>query len=52
MPLHLRGMNMLYEVMKAGGTSTVVVPSNAVQSMNFGTIAGITAVAQAEVPCE
>ena len=48
MALHLRGMNMLYEVMKAGGTSTVVVPSNAVQSMSFGTIAGVTAVAQAE----
>jgi regulator of protease activity HflC (stomatin/prohibitin superfamily) len=52
MALHLRGMNMLYEVMKAGGTSTVVVPSSAVQSMNFGTIAGITAVAQAEAPRE
>jgi regulator of protease activity HflC (stomatin/prohibitin superfamily) len=48
MALHLRGMNMLYEVMKAGGTSTVVVPSNAVQSMSFGTIAGITAVAKSE----
>lgn len=24
MAVHLRGMNMLYEVMKAGGTSTVI----------------------------
>lgn len=43
MALHLRGMNMLFEVMKAGGTSTVIIPSQAVQSMSFGTIAGITA---------
>jgi len=43
MALHLRGMNMLYEVMKSGGTATVIVPSAAVESMNFGTIAGITA---------
>src|SRR5581483_7117691 len=46
MALHLRGMNMLYEVMKAGGTSTVIVPSTAVESMNFGTLTGITALAR------
>lgn len=46
MALHLRGMNMLYEVMKAGGTSTVIVPSNAVQSMSFGGVAGLTALAK------
>lgn len=43
--MHLRGMNMLYEVMKAGGTSTVIVPSSAVDSMNFGGFTGITALA-------
>jgi regulator of protease activity HflC (stomatin/prohibitin superfamily) len=48
MAVHLRGMNMLYEVMKAGGTSTVIVPSSAVQSMSFGTIAGATAMASQE----
>jgi regulator of protease activity HflC (stomatin/prohibitin superfamily) len=38
MALHLRGMNMLYEVMKAGGTSTVIVPSSAVDSMSYGAL--------------
>ncbi|HEX5504603.1 MAG TPA: slipin family protein [Thermomicrobiales bacterium] len=46
MALHLRGMNMLYEVMKAGGTSTVIVPSTAVDSMSFGGVTGLTALAQ------
>jgi regulator of protease activity HflC (stomatin/prohibitin superfamily) len=46
MALHLRGMNMLYEVMKAGGTSTVIVPSSAVESMSFGGLTGVTALAQ------
>jgi regulator of protease activity HflC (stomatin/prohibitin superfamily) len=46
MALHLRGMNMLYEVMKAGGTATVIVPSTAVESMSFGGISGITALAK------
>lgn len=41
--MHLRGMNMLYEVMKSGSTSTVIVPSSAVDSMSFGGYAGITA---------
>jgi regulator of protease activity HflC (stomatin/prohibitin superfamily) len=48
MAVHLRGMNMLYEVMKAGGTSTVIVPSSAVQSMSFGGMAGLTALATQE----
>ncbi len=47
MAVHLRGMNMLYEVMKAGGTSTVIVPSTAVESMSFGGITGVTAMAKA-----
>lgn len=46
MALHLRGMNMLYEVMKAGGTSTVIVPSSAVDSMGLGGASGITALAR------
>lgn len=46
MGLHLRGMNMLYEVMKAGGTATVIVPSTAVESMSFGGVSGITALAR------
>lgn len=46
MALHLRGMNMLYEVMKAGGTSTVIVPSSAVESMSLGGASGITALAR------
>lgn len=46
MALHLRGMNMLYEVMRSGGTSTVIVPSSAVESMTFGGISGVTALAR------
>jgi regulator of protease activity HflC (stomatin/prohibitin superfamily) len=46
MALHLRGMNMLYEVMRTGGATTVIVPSTAVESMNFGGITGIAALAQ------
>ena len=45
MALHLRGMNMLYEVMKTGGTATVIVPSDAVKSMSFGGMAGFAALA-------
>ena len=43
--LHLRGMNMLYESVKERG-STIIVPSSAVDSMNLGGIAGITALAK------
>ena len=43
--LHLRGMNMLYESVKERG-STIIVPSSAIDSMNLGGIAGITALAQ------
>lgn len=43
--LHLRGMNMLYESVKERG-STIIVPSSAVDSMNLGGIAGLTALAQ------
>lgn len=43
--LHLRGMNMLYESVKEKG-STIIVPSSAVDSMNLGSIAGLTALAK------
>ena len=43
--LHLRGMNMLYESVKERG-STIIVPSSAVDSMNFGAMAGVTALAR------
>jgi hypothetical protein len=39
---HLRAMNMLYEGLKHNAT-IVVVPSTAVESMQLGGIAGITA---------
>ena len=40
--LHLRAMNMLYEGLKQNST-IVVVPSSAVETMELGNIAGITA---------
>jgi regulator of protease activity HflC (stomatin/prohibitin superfamily) len=43
--LHLRGMNMLYESVKERG-STIIVPSSAVDTMNFGGMAGLTALAR------
>ena len=43
--LHLRGMNMLYESVKERG-STIIVPSSAVDSMNFGAMAGVTSLAR------
>src|SRR5262249_32882811 len=36
-----RGMNMLYETMRAGVASVIVVPSSALDSMNLGTIGGL-----------
>jgi len=44
--LHLRGMNMLYETMRSGVASVIVVPSSALETMNLGVIGGITALAQ------
>src|SRR5262249_61973670 len=41
--LHLRGMNMLYETMRSGVASVIVVPSSALESMNLGAIGGISA---------
>jgi regulator of protease activity HflC (stomatin/prohibitin superfamily) len=42
---HLRAMNMLYEGLKENST-IVVVPSTALESMQLGSIAGITALAK------
>ncbi|MGH7715702.1 MAG: slipin family protein, partial [Vulcanimicrobiaceae bacterium] len=42
---HLRAMNMLYEGLKANA-SIVIVPSTAVETMQLGSIAGITALAK------
>lgn len=44
--LHLRGMNMLYETMRSGVGTVIVVPSSALDSMNLGAIGGINALAQ------
>lgn len=43
--LQLRGMNMLFEGLKEKG-SMVIVPSSALESMNLGTIGGLTALAE------
>ena len=40
--LHLRAMNMLYEGLKQNAT-IVLVPSSALESMQLGGLAGITA---------
>jgi regulator of protease activity HflC (stomatin/prohibitin superfamily) len=45
--LHLRGMNMLYETMRSGVGTIIVVPSSALDSMNLGAIGGISALGQA-----
>jgi regulator of protease activity HflC (stomatin/prohibitin superfamily) len=41
--LHLRGMNMLFETMRSGLTSVIVVPASALESMNLGAIGGLKA---------
>jgi regulator of protease activity HflC (stomatin/prohibitin superfamily) len=43
--IHLRAMNMLYEGLKEKG-SMIIVPSTAVESMNLGTIGGLSALGQ------
>ena len=45
--LQLRGMNMLFEGLKEKG-SMVIVPSNALHSMNLGAIGGLTGLAAAD----
>jgi glycogen synthase len=40
--LHLRAMNMLYEGLKTNST-IVIVPSSALETMQLGGLAGVTA---------
>jgi len=47
--LHLRAMNMLFEGLKEKG-ALVIVPSSAVETMNLGGLAGLTALSQAMQP--
>ncbi|HAE21010.1 MAG TPA: membrane protease subunit, stomatin/prohibitin [Spirochaetaceae bacterium] len=44
--LNLRGMNMVYDAIKARG-SMVLLPSNALQSMNIGSVLGTASMAKA-----
>jgi regulator of protease activity HflC (stomatin/prohibitin superfamily) len=48
--LHLRGMNMLYETMRSGMSSVIVVPSSALETMNLGSVAGLGAHVPATTP--
>lgn len=48
--LHLRGMNMLYETMRSGLATVVVVPSSAVDSMNLGALGVLASGAQPSRP--
>jgi regulator of protease activity HflC (stomatin/prohibitin superfamily) len=43
---HLRAMNMLYEGLKKNNSTIVIVPSTAVESMQLGGLAGMTALTQ------
>jgi regulator of protease activity HflC (stomatin/prohibitin superfamily) len=43
---HLRAMNMLYEGLKKNNATIVIVPSSAVESMQLGGLAGMTALTQ------
>ncbi len=45
--LNLRGMNMVYDAIKARG-SMVLLPSNALQSMNIGSVLGTASIAKAQ----
>jgi hypothetical protein len=41
--LHLRAMNMLYEGLKSGQSTIVIVPSSALQTMALGEMTGTIA---------
>jgi len=43
---HLRAMNMLYEGLKRDNATIVIVPSTAVETMQLGGLAGVTALTQ------
>lgn len=45
--MHLRAMNMLYEGLKSNNATIVIVPSTALESMQLGGLAGITALSGA-----
>lgn len=47
--LQLRGMNMLFEGLKEKG-SLMIVPSSALDSMNIGAVAGLSALSQTSEP--
>jgi regulator of protease activity HflC (stomatin/prohibitin superfamily) len=47
---HLRAMNMLYEGLKKNNATIVIVPSTAVESMQLGGLAGLTALSMAVAP--
>jgi regulator of protease activity HflC (stomatin/prohibitin superfamily) len=47
--LHLRAMNMLFEGLKERG-AMLIVPSSAVDTMNLGGLAGLTALSQSLTP--
>jgi regulator of protease activity HflC (stomatin/prohibitin superfamily) len=44
--LHLRAMNMLYEGLKGGQSTIVIVPSTALQTMTLGDTTGTIALAK------
>ncbi|HVP95978.1 slipin family protein [Methanoregula sp.] len=44
--LHLRAMNMLYEGLKAGKSTIVLVPASALETMNLGEMTGTIALAK------
>ena len=43
---HLRAMNMLYEGLKRSNATIVIVPSTAIETMQLGGLAGVTALTQ------
>jgi regulator of protease activity HflC (stomatin/prohibitin superfamily) len=47
---HLRAMNMLYEGLKAGNSTIVMVPSSALNTMNLGDVNGTVALARSVAP--
>ncbi|HTY53297.1 MAG TPA: slipin family protein [Methanomicrobiales archaeon] len=44
--LHLRAMNMLFEGLKTGSPTLIIVPSTALNTMNLGDTTGLVALAQ------
>ena len=44
--LHLRAMNMLFEGLKTGSPTMIIVPSSALSTMNLGDTTGLVALAQ------